>query len=43
MNYRVKIIEIEVRESGIFAKCIPYRDRKLTAADKSFNMEKQME
>ena len=40
MNYRVKIIEIEVNENGIYAKAIPYRDRKITVSDKSFNMEK---
>jgi hypothetical protein len=34
MNSRVKIVEIEVTDNGIFAKSIPFKDKKMTKEEK---------
>ena len=39
MNNRVKIIEIEVDDNGIFATVIPYKDTKSPKLTSKFNIE----
>ncbi len=43
MNYRVKIIEIEIKDNGIFCKTIPYKDARPKKEDKMFNFEQEFE
>lgn len=38
-NYRIRITEIKIANDGIFAKGIPYKDRKLTKSESDFNIK----
>ena len=41
-NFRVQLIEIEYRDNCIFAKGIPYKDKKTTKASKKVNLEAEV-
>jgi hypothetical protein len=42
-NFRVKIIEITMTPEGIFAKGIPFVDRKLASEEKKFNIKGELD
>ena len=37
----MKIIEIEIKDDGIIAKCIPFNDRRSVKKEKAFNIENE--
>ena len=41
-NFRVKLTEIEYKDNCIFAKGIPYKDKKMSQADKKVNFETEV-
>ncbi len=42
-NFRVKIIEINMTPEGIFAKGIPYQDRKISLEENNFNVKVELD
>lgn len=42
-HFRVKIVEIEVKDNGIFIKTIPYKDRKMQKEELNFNVEGEIQ
>lgn len=43
MDFRIKLTEIQMLPTGNFCKGIPYRDTKLTKAEKEINIIKELE